>query len=436
MTRSRLDAPFGQWIDRSESVDIRFEGKTYSGFMGDTVASALIANQQWLLSRSFKYHRPRGPLTLCGHDANTLVQLPEAPNRLADELPISEHRVINAQNYSGSLERDRNQLLDSLGRFMPVGFYYKAFYKPFGSWRFWERIIRRKAGLGVANLTVEPRYTDKQYLFHDIAIIGGGPAGLSAALTAAQAGASVLLIDDQPHLGGSLNYHRFDIDAAERAPTLNHLRTQILDNDNIRVLTSATCNGWFTDHYLPVIQGDRLFKVRAKSCVLATGSSEQHVVFRNNDLPGVVLCSALERLINHYAVAPQGALVVLAGNDQAWMTALTAVEAGLSVAAVVDLRDAPDDADLRRRPSALRPEIDAIFRSRETERPARHQHHGPRRLAGDRPHDLEPQSWPPAEAWPDRDRAGRFRPPAPGAQMAGPGKRNHAAVRPFGRQPE
>ena len=297
MTRSRLDAPFGQWIDRSESVDIRFEGKTYSGFMGDTVASALIANQQWLLSRSFKYHRPRGPLTLCGHDANTLVQLPEAPNRLADELPISEHRVINAQNYSGSLERDRNQLLDSLGRFMPVGFYYKAFYKPFGSWRFWERIIRRKAGLGVANLTVEPRYTDKQYLFHDIAIIGGGPAGISAALTAAQAGASVLLIDDQPHLGGSLNYHRFDIDAAERAPTLNHLRTQILDNDNIRVLTSATCNGWFTDHYLPVLQGSRMYKVRAKACILASGSSEQHVVFRHNDLPGIALCSFMVALV-------------------------------------------------------------------------------------------------------------------------------------------
>ena len=106
-------------------------------------------------------------------------------------------------------------------------------------------------------------------------------------------------------------------------------------------------NHWFTDHYLPVIQGDRLFKVRAISCVLATGSSEQHVVFRNNnDLPGVVLCSALERLINHYAVAPQGKLVVLAGNDQAWLTALTAAEAGLSVAAVVDLREAPDNAAL------------------------------------------------------------------------------------------
>jgi len=346
MTRSRLDAPFGQWIDRSESVDIRFEGKTYSGFMGDTVASALIANQQWLLSRSFKYHRPRGPLTLCGHDANTLVQLPEAPNRLADELPISEHRVINAQNYSGSLERDRNQLLDSLGRFMPVGFYYKAFYKPFGSWRFWERIIRRKAGLGVANLTVEPRYTDKQYLFHDIAIIGGGPAGLSAALTAAQAGASVLLIDDQPHLGGSLNYHRFDIDAAERAPTLNHLRTQILDNDNIRVLTSATCNGWFTDHYLPVLQGSRMYKVRAKACILASGSSEQHVVFRHNDLPGIALCSAIDRLIMLYGVAPAQRLAVLAGNDQAYLTALNAHDAGIAVCGVIDMRAACDDANL------------------------------------------------------------------------------------------
>ena len=207
-------------------------------------------------------------------------------------------------------------------------------------------MIRKAAGLGVANLSATPRYQDKQYLFCDVAVVGAGPAGLSAALKAAEGGASVLLIDEQPELGGSLTYHRFAIDNAPVQSEAETLIANVASHPCIRVLTHALCNGWFTDHYLPVIQGDRLFKVRAKSCVLATGSSEQHVVFRNNDLPGVVLCSALERLLNHYAVAPQGKLVVLAGNDQAWMTALAAAEAGMSVAAVVDLRDAPDDAAL------------------------------------------------------------------------------------------
>jgi sarcosine oxidase subunit alpha len=283
---------------------------------------------------------------MAGHDANTLVQTPAAPNRLADELSIVDYPETTAQNVSGTLMADRNAIIDWFGRFLPVGFYYRAFYKPFGVWHLWERLIRVAAGLGVANLSSTPRYQDKQYLFCDVAVVGAGPAGLSAALKAAEAGASVLLIDEQPELGGSLTYHRFAIDSDAVRGEAEALIANVATHPRIKVLTHAICNGWFTDHYLPVIQGDRLFKVRAKSCVLATGSSEQHVVFRNNDLPGVVLCSALERLINHYAVAPQGALVVLAGNDQAWMTAFTAAEAGLSVAAVVDLRDAPDDAAL------------------------------------------------------------------------------------------
>ena len=324
----------------------RFDGRELPAFEGDTVASALVASGQWVISRSFKYHRPRGPLTMAGHDANTLVQTPAAPNRLADELPITDYPETTAQNISGSLMADRNAIIDWFGRFLPVGFYYRAFYKPFGVWHWWERFIRKAAGLGVANLSATPRYQDKQYLFCDVAVVGAGPAGLSAALKAAEGGASVLLIDEQPELGGSLTYHRFAIDNQAVKSEAETLIANVASHPRIKVLTHALCNGWFTDHYLPVIQGDRLFKVRAKSCVLATGSSEQHVVFRNNDLPGVVLCSALERLINHYAVAPQGNLVVLAGNDQAWLTALTAAEAGLSVAAVVDLREAPDNAAL------------------------------------------------------------------------------------------
>ena len=344
--RQRLPSPYGQRIDRNRPVSAQFDGRDLPAFDGDSVASAIVASGQWVVSRSFKYHRPRGPLTFAGHDVNTLVQTPEAPNRLADELLVSDCPTTTAQNVSGSLMADRNVIIDWFGRFLPVGFYYRAFFRPLGIWSFWERLIRWAAGLGVANLSITPGYTDKQYLFSDVVVIGGGPAGMSAALAAAEGGARVLLVDEQPCLGGSLTYHRFAIETTERDQLTDQLVAAVQAHEGIRVLSHALCNGWFTDHYLPVIQGDRLYKVRAKSCILATGSSEQHVVFRNNDLPGVILCSALDRLICHYGIAPSGDLVVLAGNDQAWLSALTADDAGMTVAAIVDLRPGPDDTAL------------------------------------------------------------------------------------------
>ena len=345
--KQRLDLPYGILIDRTQPRSFTFEGETLSGYRGDTVASALIANNHWLFSRSFKYHRPRGPLSMAGHDANTLVQTASTPNQLADELPIDLNEPVSGQNYLGSLTRDWLRALDWLGRFLPVGFYYKAFYKPFGVWRFWEPMIRQMAGLGVANLDSKPPYRDKQYLFCDIAVIGAGPAGLSAALEAANGGAKVLLIDENPQLGGALTYHRFEVEGTKSHDLLASLEQQVLVHKGIRVLTGALCNAWFTDHYLPVLQGDRMFKVRAEACILATGSTEQHVVFRNNDLPGVVLCSALDRLIRHYAIAPEGDVVILAGNDLAYHSALQACDAGLSVAAVIDLRSSPDSEYLQ-----------------------------------------------------------------------------------------
>ena len=346
MTHPRLEHPFGQLIDRDAPVTFEFEGETVEGYEGDNVASALIGDGRWLISRSFKYHRPRGPLSLAGHDANTLIQTPVAANRLAEDLVVQDQENLSGQNYWGSLKTDYYALLDRLGRFMPVGFYYRAFFKPKGIWRFWEILIRHAAGLGVANLKVTPNYTDKQYLFCDVAIVGAGPAGLNAALTAAAGGAEVLLIDEQPLIGGALTYHRFALTDDLREQNFQTLSAAVTAHENIRVLTNATCNAWFSDHYLPVFQGHRLYKVRAKTCVLTTGSSEQPVVFRNNDLPGVVLCSALERLLMHHGVRPKGPAVILAGNDNAYLTAITASEAGLSIAAVVDLRAAPDDPSL------------------------------------------------------------------------------------------
>jgi len=337
----------GLLIDRDQPLAFDFDGTTYQGFAGDSIASALLGNGRWLLSRSFKYHRPRGPLTMAGQDANTLVQLPDEPNVLADAQAISAGLTVTGQNFNGSLDNDRDAYLGKFSKFMPVGFYYRSFYKPKGMWKVWEPLIRKKAGLGVLDLKFKPQYYDKAYLFVDVAIIGAGPAGLSAALTAANAGAKVLLIEQQPILGGSLTYARFDVEG-RRADILRHeLVAAVEGHANIQVLKEATCNAWFTDNYLPVIQGRRMYKVRAKECIVSAGCFDQPVVFRNNDLPGVMLASAAQRLMKLYAVKPGKRAVVLTGNDDGYLAALDLAEQGVQVAALIEMRQQPADATLQ-----------------------------------------------------------------------------------------
>jgi sarcosine oxidase subunit alpha len=343
---NRLPAPMGVLIDRERPLSFTFDGKAYQGFEGDSIASALIANDRWLLSRSFKYHRPRGPLSMAGQDANTLVQLPDEANVLADMQPLAAGLQVDGQNYAGSLDGDRDAILGKFSRFMPVGFYYRSFYKPKGMWKVWEPLIRKKAGLGVLNLKFQPEYHDKAFLFCDLAVVGAGPAGLQAALTAADAGAQVLLIEQQGILGGALNWARFDVDAGRALQIRANLVEAVEGHANIRVLKHAVCNAWFTDNYLPVIQGTRLYKVRAAQCIVAAGAFDQPVVFRNNDLPGVMLTSAAQRLIKLYAVKPGKRAVVLTGNDDGYLAALDLHEAGVEVAALVDMRAQAGDGRL------------------------------------------------------------------------------------------
>ncbi len=345
---SRLPAPMGLLIDRDQPLTFSFDDKPYQGFAGDSIASALLANGRFLLSRSFKYHRPRGPLSMAGQDANSLVQLPSEPNVLADMQPLVQGLAATGQNFNGTLDNDKDAWLGKFSKFMPVGFYYRSFYKPKGMWKVWEPIIRKKAGLGVLDLKFQPEYYDKAYLFTDLAVIGAGPAGLQAALSAANAGAKVLLIEQSPILGGSLTYARFDIEGVRGESLRRELVTAVENHANIQVLKQATCNAWFTDNYLPVIQGKRLYKVRASHCLIASGSFDQPVVFRNNDLPGVMLTSAAQRLMKLYAVKPGNTAVVLTGNDDGYLAALDLHEQGVKVAAVVDLRNGPADRALLR----------------------------------------------------------------------------------------
>ncbi|WP_221796413.1 2Fe-2S iron-sulfur cluster-binding protein [Oceanobacter mangrovi] len=335
--QSRLPEPMGLLLDRSQTVQFSFEGQTVSGYKGDTIGSALLANNFWMWSRSFKYHRPRGPLTMAGHDANSLVQLPSEPNVLADRMAAASNMKVTGQNVNGTLAKDKDAILGHFGRFMPVGFYYKAFYKPKGIWDKWEGFIRKKAGLGIADLDFKPDYHDKQFLHHDVVVVGSGPAGLTAALKAADGGADVLLLEETSVLGGSLTYAAFE-DLADPEALRLQLIQRVQDHANITVMTESVCNAWFADNWLPVLHGKRLYKVRAQECIMATGSYEQHVVFRGNDIPGVVMCSAAMRMMKLYAIKPGQSAVVLTGNDDGYLTALALHQQGVAVKTLLDMR--------------------------------------------------------------------------------------------------
>ncbi|MFO1147460.1 MAG: 2Fe-2S iron-sulfur cluster-binding protein [Alsobacter sp.] len=328
---TRLPPPFGSRIDRSRPVRFTFEGRAYEGFEGDCIASALAGAGQWLLSRSFKYHRPRGLMSLAGAEANALVQLPSEPNVAADLAPVSDGMVVTAQNVNGSLDKDRDAVLDRLGRFLPVGFYYRTFMGPSrDSWlKLWEPLIRRKAGLGVVDLSARSVEADQVNLHCDVLVVGAGAAGLAAAVAAAEGGADVVLCDESPELGGWLTYGRGGADR------LADLAGRARAARGLRILTGATCNGWFEDNWLPLVQGQTLFRARARQVVLATGAIEQPAIFRNNDLPGIMTAGAAQRLLRHYGVRPARRAVVLSAQAEGLEVALDLLDAGVEVAAVV-----------------------------------------------------------------------------------------------------
>lgn len=332
----RLPARDGEWIDRDRPIDFRFEASTYHGFAGDVLSSALWANDVRMLGRSFKYHRPRGIYSLAGHDANVLVEDGQRTNMRGDLLAIEDGLDVRSVNTVGGLERDRLSITGRFGKLLPVGFYYKAFHTPRRLFPFYESQMRKVAGLGRINAANLPPSSPKDYAFCDLLVIGAGPAGLASAIAASEQGVRVVIVEEQPRPGGSLTWQwSHDINARQH---LTGLLEQVAASDAIQLRCQTQAAGWYGDHWVALVDAQRLTKLRAKALLVAAGCFEQPAVFQNNDLPGVMLGSAAQRLVRLYSVKPFDRAVVLAANTDGYQVTLDLHNAGVDVAALVDLR--------------------------------------------------------------------------------------------------
>ncbi|MQF69407.1 FAD-dependent oxidoreductase [SAR202 cluster bacterium AD-804-J14_MRT_500m] len=348
MAGFRLPTRLSEVIDRSHAVSFSYDDRRVMGFQGDTIASALYASGVDVLSRSFKYHRPRGLLCCVGRCPNCMMNVDGTPNVRSCTTPAIDGVLVRHQNAWPSPEHDVLSFLDRLDRFLPVGFYYKTMIRPKFLWHLCEPIIRRLAGLG----KVDPDHRDAtvyqhRNLFADVVIVGGGLAGCTAAIRAATAGLRVVLADDQPSLGGHTRYHTRPItDTGEYADLPGFevallLARKIDAFPNITLLSGASAYGLDEGNSLAVNCGTEAVKVRFKNLILATGAQEVPLVFSNNDLPGIILGSAALKLINMYAVSPGQRGVVVTANDHGLTAALELLDAGVNVVTVADSRPQP-----------------------------------------------------------------------------------------------
>ncbi|MEJ2392543.1 MAG: 2Fe-2S iron-sulfur cluster-binding protein [Gammaproteobacteria bacterium] len=334
---SRLPPQPREQIDRTQRVTFRFEGQEYTGYRGDTVSSALLANGVDILARSFKYHRPRGVFSAANHDSNVLMQGADALNLRADVTPLTPGLDLTAINTAGGVQRDWFRFMQYLSPILPVGFYYKTFHKPRRLFPFWEQVIRNMAGLGRLDRSRTPARQPKRHAYCDVLVVGAGPSGLAAALAAADAGVKVALVDEQLTPGGSLNVEFAGDNQADTVYT--NLVERLHAHPQVNLYLGTVASGYYADHWLPLVSADGLVKLRARAVIVATGAVEQPAVFRGNDLPGVMLVSAAQRLIHQFAIKPCERAVILASNPAAYRAALDLVRAGVSVEAIADLGD-------------------------------------------------------------------------------------------------
>ena len=354
----------GGLVDRSKVLNFSFNGKQMQAYQGDTLASALLANGQKLVGRSFKYHRPRGIFTAGSEEPNAMVQLGSGaylePNTKATVAEVFEGLTATSQNHRGSLEFDLMAVNDLLAPFLSAGFYYKTFMWPKKFWeKLYEPIIRASAGLGKLSLEEDPDFYDKGFLHCDLLVIGGGPAGLSAALSAGRSGAQVILADEDFIIGGRLNSETQEIDQMSGSEWALNVRAELDAMDNVRVLTRTTIYGAYdhgifgaierrTDHLASVNNKPRqiLWRIYSKRSILTAGSTERSIAFGNNDRPGVMLAGSVRTYVNRFGVAPGKQVAIFTNNDDGWRTATDMAAKGITISAVIDSREIEPRANI------------------------------------------------------------------------------------------
>ncbi|WP_309663407.1 sarcosine oxidase subunit alpha family protein [Tabrizicola sp.] len=362
----------GRLIDRTSAVEFSFNGKRMRGFAGDTLASALLANDQMLVGRSFKYHRPRGIVASGPEEPNALMNLGSGdrlePNQRATTTELFDGLQAASQNHWPSLEFDVGVINNAMARFLPAGFYYKTFIHPRPFWKHvFEPIIRRSAGLGKAPREADADRYEHTYAFCDVLVVGGGIAGLQVALLASAGGARVMVLEQAPALGGRAPVDGDVIDGQPAAVWIAAAETTLKGRDNVTIRTRCTGAGVYDHGYVLADErigdaspGDgrpkqRLWRIRAARIVTATGAIERPLSFAGNDLPGVMLAGAVRDYVENYAVSPGDRTVVVTNNDDAYRTAIALKSAGLEVPAIIDVRaDVTGDLPTRARELGIR----------------------------------------------------------------------------------
>jgi sarcosine oxidase subunit alpha len=352
----------GGRIDRSRTITFRFDGKTYTGAPGDTLASALLANGVHLVGRSFKYHRPRGIMTAGSDEPNALVTVRRdaartTPNLRATQVELYEGLDAISQNRFPSLAFDIGGINDRFSALLPAGFYYKTFMWPRGFWdRVYEPVIRAAAGLGRVPTAPDPDRYLQRHAHAEVLVVGAGPAGLAAALAAAEAGARVILCDEQAEMGGSLLADAGSTIAGRPAAVwVAEALAELASYERVTLLPRTTAFGYYphnhvglvervTDHLAvpnPDVPRERLWQVRAREVVLAAGALERTLTFPENDRPGIMLADAAQTYVTRYGVKPGSRAVIAAANDSGYRAALALAEEGVEIAAIADVRRQP-----------------------------------------------------------------------------------------------
>ena len=340
--------PTGGLIDRNQVLNFRFNGKELSGFQGDTLASALMANQIDVLSRSFKYRRPRGLQGIGYADVSSLVQLAgdeSDPNVLASVIPLREGLEAHSVNCWPSVEFDLGSVLQWFSPVLPSGFYYKTFMWP--HWHWFEPMIRKAAGFGHVSDQDSVRRHESRYHHCDVLIVGAGPTGLMSSLVLARSNIKVVLVDDMLQPGGMLLNSRATLNSVPAMEWVNETIAELDSMKNVIRLQNATAWGYYEGNMVTVMDrspipreiAGRNWKIWAKTVLLATGAMERPIIFENNDLPGVMNCSAVSRYISTHAVVPGKRAVVFANNDSAYQILDDLKIAGIEPCAVVDVRN-------------------------------------------------------------------------------------------------